>query len=120
MRKDRISTTIDLILLIIFTVSAIFISTQLYLGNVVSFLWLIIGFFALLFGISLVALMTALINHEVSLGFVLNTVIPDVVNNIVQKVFNDFPAFLNNSLIVAVGIYYTIISIYFSAKKMPL
>lgn len=81
---------------------------------IVSFLWLIIGFFALLFGISLTALMTALINHEVSLGFVLNTVIPDVVNNIVQKVFNDFPAFLNNSLIVAVGIYYTIISIYFS------
>ena len=45
MRKDRISTTIDLILLIIFTVSAIFISTQLYLGNVVSFLWLIVLIF---------------------------------------------------------------------------
>lgn len=45
MRKDRISTTIDLILLIIFTVSAIFISTQLYLGNIVSFFWLILLIF---------------------------------------------------------------------------
>lgn len=61
MRKDRISTTIDLILLIIFTVSAIFMSTQLYLGNIVSFLWLILLillFIAFLIGMFIWLLLT--------------------------------------------------------------
>lgn len=80
---------------------------------VVSYLWLIIGSFALLLGIGLAALMTALITQDVSLGVVLK-LIPDVINSIVQKIFNGFPAFLENSLLAAVGIYYVIISIYFS------
>lgn len=56
MRKDRFSTTIDLILLLLFTISSIFLCIQLYLGKSVSFAWLIlialcqvgmaVGFFA--------------------------------------------------------------------------
>lgn len=42
MRKDRLSTTIDLILLILFTVSSVFLCIQVYLSNILSLEGLII------------------------------------------------------------------------------
>lgn len=48
MKKERISTTIDLILLLIFTVSSVFLCIQINLGNYISIFWQIILILVLL------------------------------------------------------------------------
>lgn len=80
---------------------------------IVSYLWLIIGSFALLIGIGLSAMITSFINHNVSLEIVLH-LMPEVMSNISSRIFSEFPAFLKNCLLATAGIYYMIIAIYFS------
>lgn len=80
---------------------------------VVSYIWLIIGVFALLLGIGLSAMVAGMMTNEISLSLLFQ-LIPDIISNVVNKCYHEFPVFLENFLYGTVGIYHLIISIYFA------
>lgn len=80
---------------------------------VVSYLWLMIGVFVLLLGIGLSAVVAALMSQDVSLSLLFQ-LIPDVINNVINKFFSEFSVFLKYFLYGTVEIYHLIIFIYFA------
>lgn len=76
-------------------------------------LWLMIGVFVLLLGIGLSAVVAALMSQDVSLSLLFQ-LIPDVINNVINKFFSEFSVFLKYFLYGTVEIYHLIIFIYFA------
>lgn len=80
---------------------------------VISYLWLIIGSFALLLGIGITVIVSAFISQDVSLGIVFQ-MIPELFNEFVNKFGVNFSLFLQSFLYATVEIYFFIISVYFA------